>query len=43
MGTPTTSKKSRLIKKVTWFLMQRLVPRPEIKRLYDLDHNSKGG
>ena len=43
MGTSTTNKKSRLIKKVTWFLMQLLVPRPEIKRLYDLDHNSKSG
>lgn len=43
MGTPTPSKKSRLITKVTLFLMQRFVPRPEIKRLYDIDHDSKGG
>ena len=43
MGTPTTSKKGQLLKKVTWLLMQRLVPRPEIKRLYNLDNKSKGG
>lgn len=43
MGTTTSSKKVDLLKKVTWFLMQRFVPRPEIKRLYDLDYNSKGG